>query len=120
MQAKLLVFFAISFFFSGITYAQKASLVGTTWSLTYTTGRQNSRDYHEYAKVSFQDGGRCRFETGEVGTWTLKGSKLYVKTNSDDGVHYIDARVSGRSATGTAVLGMNSQVAYWIRLRKVR
>lgn len=106
--------------FVSFSHAQKVNLVGTTWVLTYTTGRANSKDYQEYSRVSFQSGGRCRFDTGEIGTWTMKGSKLYVKTSSDDGVHYIDARISGNTASGTSVLGMNSQVPYWVRLRKVR
>lgn len=115
-----IVFVVAIFFFVSFSHARKINLVGTTWILTYTTGRANSKDYQEYSRVSFQTAGKCRFDTGEAGTWTLKGNKLYVKTNSDDGVHYIDVRIVGNNATGTSVLGMNSQVPYWIRLKKLR
>lgn len=74
----------------------------------------------KYAKVSFQNGGRCRFDDGETGTWTLKGTKLNISTSSDAGVQWVAARDSGITATGTAVLGMNSQVPYWVRLREIR
>ncbi len=58
-------------------FAQKTNLTGTTWILKYTTGRANSNDYEEYARIVFLKGGKAevRFSnTKETAKWILKGS----------------------------------------------
>ena len=101
-------------------FAQKVNLVGTTWILKYTTGKVNSNDYVEYARVMFQKGGKVIFNNGETGHWSLKGNKLSVQNDVSDTVlvHYFEVRIKSTTAFGTGVLGMTTTVPYWVRLAK--
>jgi len=102
--------------------AQKNNLIGTTWVLKYTTGKANSTDYEEYARITFSKGGKAEVKFGnskETAKWTLKGNNLVI-SNSADGalVHYVEVKIKGTTATGTAELGMTTTVPYWVRLIK--
>lgn len=99
--------------------AQKINLAGTTWVLKYTTGKANSTDYEEYAKITFKKGGKVVFDNGETGRWTLKGNKLTVKNDGDStSLSYVEATITGTTGKGSAVLGMTTTVPYWVRLTK--
>jgi len=99
--------------------AQKVNLAGTTWVLKYTTGKANSTDYEEYAKITFKKGGKVVFDNGETGRWSLKGNQLTVENNGDSTeVRYVEATITGTTGKGTAVLGMTTTVPYWVRLTK--
>jgi hypothetical protein len=99
--------------------AQKTNLAGTTWVLKYTTGKANSTDYEEYAKITFKKGGKVVFDNDETGRWTLKGNKLTVENDGDStAVSYVEATITGTTGKGTAVLGMTTTVPYWVRLTK--
>ncbi|HKO95605.1 MAG TPA: hypothetical protein VJU86_01335 [Pyrinomonadaceae bacterium] len=100
--------------------AQKSKLIGTTWILRYTTGKANSPDYEEYARVTFQKGGKVLFDNGETGRWNLKGSRLTIQNDKQAAtglVNYVEATIKGKTGTGSAELGMKS-VRYWVRLIK--
>ncbi len=103
----------------GFVQAQKTNLVGTTWILKYTTGKANSNDYQEYAKITFKQEGKVEFDNGETGTWTFVRNKLTIQNDSDsDLVRYVEATITGNTGSGNAVLGMTTTVPYWIRLAK--
>lgn len=100
--------------------AQKINPVGTTWVLKYTTGKANSNDYQEYAKITFKKGGKAIFDNGETARWTLAGNKLTVQNDNNDTVlvHYVEVKIKGTSGTGTGGIGMTTTVPYWVRLVK--
>ncbi len=97
-------------------------LSGTTWSLLYTTGKQNSRDYVEYAKITFQPGNKCLIDNGVLCTFSVRGTKLEIQSPqnqaNDGGVKYVEDKINGNTAVGTATLAMK-EVPYWIRLKKL-
>ena len=99
--------------------AQKTNLAGTTWILKYTTGKANSTDYEEYAKITFEKGGKATFDNGETGRWTMKGNKLTVKNDGNSTeVRYVEVTIKGTVGKGTAVIGMTTTVPYWVHLTK--
>lgn len=98
------------------------TLVGQTWVLTYTTGRVNSKDYSEYAKITFEKSGKVLFDNGETGHWRLAGNKLTVENDKSETVlvHSIEVKLGSTSGAGTGILGMTATVPYWVRLTKRR
>lgn len=121
MKRSVLYLTIVLAFFTTNIWAQKVNLVGTTWILKYTTSRANSKDYSEYARITFKKGGKAVFDNGETATWTLKGNKLNVgnENNATVLVHYIDATIKGSTGFGNAEMGMHGP-PYWIRLVKQR
>lgn len=100
--------------------AQKSRLIGTTWILSYTTGKANSTDYQEYARMTFQKDGKVLFDNGETGQWSLNGNKLTIQNDKQAAtglVNYVEVTIKGRTGTGSAELGMRS-VPYWVRIVK--
>lgn len=121
---KILVLIISLTAFAYVTNAQTKgrpiSLSGTTWSLLYTTGRQNSRDYSEYAKITFKQGNSCVVDNGDRCTFSVKGANLTIHVNdtSTAYVKSVEAKLAGNSARGQATLGMK-EVPFWIRMRKI-
>lgn len=97
------------------------TLAGQIWVLTYTTGKANSTDYSEYAKITFEKLGKASFDNGETAHWKLTGNKLTVENDNKEtlAVHYLQVRINGTSAIGTANLGMNHNVPYWVHLTRI-
>lgn len=121
---KILICLSLLFVFTSFSQAQKINLVGTTWILKYTIGKANSKDYQEYAKITFLKGGKADVKfsnSNEVAKWLLKGNNLVVnKTDDNANVRYLEIKISGTTGTGTAELGMTTTVSYWVRLVKIK
>ena len=101
------------------TFAQNVNLVETTWVINYTTGKANSKDYQEYAIVTFKQGSKLVFDNGDTGTWKLVGNKLTIQNGGNTtSVHYVEAILNGNTGNGTAKLGMTTTVPYSVRLVK--
>lgn len=116
---KLVLIGVVLAVFASISNAQKLNLVGTTWIITYTTGRQNAKDYEEYARITFLESGKCRFDNGDMCRWKLKRTKLTAKYDGvyTASVNSIEATLKVNLGSGQAELGQNNH-PYWIRMKK--